>query len=126
MSYTDTDYTAEEIESRGEATFLRQIRDRLSAGHRGKFLVIDVETGEYEIDEDDLMATRRLLTNRPNAVIYGLRIGILTAFRIGTIDPLPRSINPEGLWEQTKPITSEDIAEVRNEMWREFDQGVPR
>ena len=32
--------------------------------------------------------------------------------------------NPDGLWEQAKPITSEDIAEVRNEMWRTFDQGV--
>ena len=30
--------------------------------------------------------------------------------------------DPEGLWELAKPITSEDIAEVRNEMWREFDQ----
>ena len=30
--------------------------------------------------------------------------------------------NPEGLWKQAKPITSEDIAEVRNEMWRKFDQ----
>ena len=81
MPYSD--YTAEEIESRGEAIFVKQIRDRLSTGHRGKFLVIDVETGEYEIDEDDLLATRRLLINRPNAVIYGLRIGFPTAYRIG-------------------------------------------
>lgn len=31
--------------------------------------------------------------------------------------------NPEVLWEQTEPITTEDIAEVRNEVWRKFDQG---
>ncbi len=30
--------------------------------------------------------------------------------------------DPEGLWEHAKPITFEDIAEVRNEMWRKFDQ----
>ena len=30
--------------------------------------------------------------------------------------------DPEGLWEQANPITTEDIAEVRNEMWRKFDQ----
>ena len=124
MPYSD--YTAEEIESRGEAIYVNQIRDRLSTRHRGKFLIIDVETGEYEIDGDDLMATRRLLTNRPNAVIYGLRIGFPAAYRIGKIGPLPRTNNPEGLWEQAKPITSEDIAEVRNEMWRKIDQGVPR
>ena len=79
-----TDYTAQEIESRGEAIFVEQIRDRLKPGHQGKFLVIDIETGEYEIDPDDLVATRQLLANRPNAVIYGLRIGFPTPYRIGS------------------------------------------
>ena len=32
--------------------------------------------------------------------------------------------NPEGLWDQTKPITSQDIAEVRKEMWHKFDQKI--
>ena len=30
--------------------------------------------------------------------------------------------NPEGLWDQMKPITARDIAEVRKEMWHKFDQ----
>ena len=30
--------------------------------------------------------------------------------------------NPEGLWDQTKPIVSQDIAEVRKEMWHKFDR----
>ena len=30
--------------------------------------------------------------------------------------------NPEGLWDQTEPITSQDIAEVRKEMWYKFEQ----
>lgn len=30
--------------------------------------------------------------------------------------------NPEGLWEQANPLTSEDIDEVRNKMWQKFDQ----
>ena len=29
--------------------------------------------------------------------------------------------NPEGLWDQAKPITSQDIAEIRKEMWHKFD-----
>lgn len=29
--------------------------------------------------------------------------------------------NPEGLWDQMKPITARDIAEVRKEMWHKFD-----
>ena len=30
--------------------------------------------------------------------------------------------NPEGLWGQTEPITSQDIVEVRKEMWHKFEQ----
>jgi antitoxin (DNA-binding transcriptional repressor) of toxin-antitoxin stability system len=30
--------------------------------------------------------------------------------------------NPEGLWDQAEPITSQDIAEVRKEMWHKFEQ----
>lgn len=91
MSFTD--YTAEEIESRGRAIYAEQIRDRLDTDHRGKFLVIDVETGAYKVDADDLSATKQLLAARSNAVIYGLRIGFPTAYRIGTINPPPRSTN---------------------------------
>ena len=29
--------------------------------------------------------------------------------------------NPEGLWGQTKPITSRNVAEARKEMWHKFD-----
>jgi hypothetical protein len=46
-------------------------------------LVIDIESGAYEIDADDLTATKRLLASCPDAVIYGLRIGFPTAYRIG-------------------------------------------
>ena len=51
---------------------------------RASFLVIDIETGDYEIDADDLAATKQLLANRPNAVIYGLRIGYPAAYRMGS------------------------------------------
>ena len=76
-------YTAQEVELRGEALYVQHIRDKVHPQHQGKFLVIDIETGEYEIDADDLTATNRLLANHPNAVIYGLRIGYPAAYRIG-------------------------------------------
>ena len=75
-------YTPSEVELQGEAIYGRQIRDKVEFEHKGKFLVIDIETGEYEIDADDLVATKRLLVKRPNAVIYGIRIGFPTAYRI--------------------------------------------
>jgi len=76
-------YTPEEVESHGEAIYARRIRDKVDAEHRGKFLVIDIETGDYEIGADDLAATQQLLATHPNAVIYGLRIGYPAAYRIG-------------------------------------------
>ena len=52
------------------------------------------------------------------------------AFKLVLLEKVPGSsgfdqgklFNPEGLWEQENPITSEDIDEVRNEMWQKFDQ----
>lgn len=81
MPYTN--HTSEEVSSRGEALYEQQIRNKVETQHKGKFLVIDIETGEYEIDPDDLMATKRLLAKRTNAVLYGLRIGFPTAYQIG-------------------------------------------
>lgn len=82
MPYTN--YTSQEVESRGEAIYVQQIREKVDPQHKGKFLVIDIETGEYEINADDLVATKQLLAKYPNAVIYGLRIGYPTAYRIGS------------------------------------------
>lgn len=76
-------YASQEVESRGEAIYAQQIRDKVEAEHKGKFLVLDIETGDYEIDEDDLVATKRLLVRQPDAVLYGLRIGHPTAYRLG-------------------------------------------
>jgi hypothetical protein len=46
-------------------------------------VLIDVETGDYEIDREDLDATNRILARRPDAVLYGLRIGYPAAYRLG-------------------------------------------
>jgi hypothetical protein len=76
-------YTPKEVESRGEAIYQQQLCDKVGAQNQGKFLVIDIETGEYEIDIDDLAATKRLLARYPEAILYGLRIGSPAAYRIG-------------------------------------------
>jgi hypothetical protein len=75
--------SAEEIARRGEEIYNRDLRASAEATNKGKFLVIDIETGDYEIDEDDLTATKRLLARHPNAETYGVRIGYPAAYRIG-------------------------------------------
>ena len=76
-------YSPGEVAARGEAIYAQHIRANVEPQHQGKFLVLDIETGSYEIDEDDLAATKRALARRPGAVLYVLRIGYPTAYRIG-------------------------------------------
>ncbi len=76
-------YTSEEVAARGEAIYAEQIRAQVEAGNKGKFLVLDIETGDYEIDAEDLPATLRVLAKRPAAILYGLRLGYPTAYRLG-------------------------------------------
>ena len=45
--------------------------------------MVDIETGNYEIADEDMVATERLLAKNPEAMTYGLRIGFGAAYRLG-------------------------------------------
>ena len=45
----------------------------------GKLIVMDIESGDYEIDKMGIETSRRLQTKHPNATLYALRIGYRTA-----------------------------------------------
>ena len=76
-------YSREEVAERGEAIYEQGIRAKVESENRGKYLVLDIESREYEIDQDDLTATKHLMARCPNAVLYGLRIGHSAAYRLG-------------------------------------------
>lgn len=76
-------YSREEVATRGESIYEREIRHIVENQCKGQFLVLDIETGEYEINQDDLIATKRAMAKRPAAVLYGLRIGYPAAYRVG-------------------------------------------
>jgi len=84
-----THYTPEEVAARGEALYAERIRTNVEAAHKGKFIVVDIETGDFEVDSDDLTATKRALAKRPDAVLYGLRIGFPAAYRLASIPTGP-------------------------------------
>ena len=69
------DYAPEEISARGEAIYMEQIFPNLAQAEKGKFVSIDIESGDYEIDAEDPYAFQRLLERRPNGVFYGVRVG---------------------------------------------------
>jgi translation initiation factor RLI1 len=72
-----------EIAARGEEIYEREIRAQLGPESRGKFVVLEIESGEFEIDDDDLTATERLLARKPGAISYGIRVGQRAAYRLG-------------------------------------------
>jgi hypothetical protein len=76
-------YPSKEIAQRGQALYEQQIRARVDPSHQGKFLVLDIETGEYEIDASELAALQRAKAKNPTAALYILRIGFPTAYRLG-------------------------------------------
>ena len=76
-------YSREDFARRGDEIYEREVLPRLSPADQGKYALIDIETGDYEIDVGDLQATKRVLAKRPAAVVYGLRIGHPAAYRLG-------------------------------------------
>ncbi len=73
-------YKPGEITARGKAIYQDSIQPQVEPKEKGKFVVIDIETGDYEIDPEDAAATRRLLERRPRAVTYGVRVGYRAAY----------------------------------------------
>lgn len=75
--------SSDEIAERGQALFERDIRSTVEAKDCGKFLVLDVESGAYEIDRDELVALERMRSRKPEGALYVLRIGHPTAYHLG-------------------------------------------
>jgi hypothetical protein len=76
-------YSKEEFARRGDEIYERDIRPRVEKVDEGKFVVIDIDTGAYEIDEDELTASDRLLARNPNAQLWVTRVGSRYARRFG-------------------------------------------
>ena len=76
-------YRPGEISSLGKAIYRKKIKHLVEPQENGKFIVIDVESGDYEIDEQDVVASSRLRERRPNAVTYGAIIGHRAAYSLG-------------------------------------------
>jgi len=74
--------SAKEIVERGQAIYESQIRPLVERDHFGEYLVIDIDTGEYEIDGDRLAASDRAAAKRPNTVLFAMRIGYRAGGRI--------------------------------------------
>ena len=76
-------YTSDEIVERGQALYDQQIRPQVEPQQNGKFMVLDIETGDYEVDMDSYAAYERAAARRSDAPFYLLRVGFPTAVTLG-------------------------------------------
>lgn len=78
-----TKRTLDELAKLGGDIFERQVRPNLRPEDDGKFIAIDVETGDCEMDDDDYAAVARLRSRKPAADVWLMRAGCPTTYRIG-------------------------------------------
>ncbi|HSG39337.1 MAG TPA: hypothetical protein VLE27_06840 [Thermoanaerobaculia bacterium] len=76
-------YNREEVARRGDEIYEREVLPRLGAEDEGKFALIDVETGDYEVDRDELAASDRLFNRHPDAQVWTRQVGSRYARRFG-------------------------------------------
>jgi hypothetical protein len=76
-------YSREEVAERAKTIYEQKVRAKVEPQHIGKYIVINVETGEYEIDEDDIAVMERAAAKYPPETLFGMRIGYRTMGRIG-------------------------------------------
>ena len=77
-------FSGEEASRRGREWYERSIRQQIDEqANQGKPLIIDIETGEFEMGEDSLAISERLLAKHPGAALYGMRIGYPTFAKAG-------------------------------------------
>ena len=82
MSVTDTHPNLQELARLGRDVFDHQIRPSLRPEHEGKFVAIDLKSGDYEIDEDDYLAISRLRIRNPAAEVWLEMAGQPTAYKM--------------------------------------------
>ena len=76
-------YSKEEFHRRGEAIFEREIQQTLKGANKNDFVLIDIETGAFEVDPDELVAAKRLDARVPDAQVWMRRVGSPYARKFG-------------------------------------------
>ena len=77
-----------DIAAVGQAMYEEKIRDALGPDDHGKLIVIDVVSGDYEIDEDHIAALLRIRARHPKARTLTKRVGYPAAYHMGSAIPL--------------------------------------
>jgi hypothetical protein len=76
----------EEVARRAKQIYETEIRQKVEVEENiGKMIIIDIETGDYEIEDAGLKAAHNLYAKHPYARLFGIRIGYNVAASIGGV-----------------------------------------
>ena len=56
MTVQQPRYSKEEFARRGDRIYETQVRPKVEAGNHGKIVAIDLETGDFEVDANEIVA----------------------------------------------------------------------
>src|SRR4051794_28141876 len=95
----------QEIGRRVQAFYEWHLRHQVETPEKiGREIVIDVESGDYEIDACGLAASQRLMARRPGAPLYGVRVGYNAVYAIGGV--------LEPIWQNCQQVRHTPPAET--------------
>jgi hypothetical protein len=78
--------SSEEVAKRAYQVYEGEIRQKVEVEENiGKMVIINVETGDYEVDDTGLQAAKTLQGKSPYARLFGIRIGYNVAASLGGV-----------------------------------------
>jgi hypothetical protein len=83
MTVRQPRYSKAEFARRGDEIYNRDIRPQVEADNKGKYVAIDIETGAWEMDADELAACNRLIARLPDCQTWLVRVGYDYVRRFG-------------------------------------------
>jgi hypothetical protein len=84
MAIRQRRHSKEELARRGRELYESGIRQQVEAENEGKIVAIDIETGNFEVNETVVAATNLLFERNPDAQPFGIRIGHQAVYHFGS------------------------------------------
>jgi hypothetical protein len=75
-------YGEEEFATRGDAIYDRDVMPHAKPRQTGLFVALDIASGDFEIDPNEMAACDRFLERQPNAQIWLRRVGLRYTYRM--------------------------------------------
>lgn len=83
MPVTQPRYTLEETSRIGDEIYNRDIKPVVEPARNGEWVMIDVNTGVWEIDKDEVAAAAKMEARHPDAEVWMVRVGYSYTHRFG-------------------------------------------